>query len=128
MKHYLRFILVLLLSTVWCVGGYSQETVTDELTYSVLGLTGNSYTKFSGKKATSDAVYSGYAYKKNSNIQIKTSKQDNKYYTGIVSSVSGGKIKKINISGVQSGKRIYIAQIMFIVLLMICSVLKQGQK
>ena len=25
MKHYLRFILVLLLSTVWCVGGYSQE-------------------------------------------------------------------------------------------------------
>lgn len=27
MKHYLRFILVLLLSTVWC-GGYSQETKT----------------------------------------------------------------------------------------------------
>lgn len=26
MKHYLRFMLVLLLSTVWCVGGYSQET------------------------------------------------------------------------------------------------------
>lgn len=25
MKHYLRFMLVLLLSTVWCVGGYSQE-------------------------------------------------------------------------------------------------------
>lgn len=28
MKHYLRFMLVLLLSTVWCVGGYSQKTVT----------------------------------------------------------------------------------------------------
>lgn len=28
MKHYLRFILVLLLSTVWCGGGYSQETKT----------------------------------------------------------------------------------------------------
>lgn len=27
MKHYLRFMLVLLLSTIWCVGGYSQETV-----------------------------------------------------------------------------------------------------
>lgn len=25
MKHYLRFILVLLLSTVWCMGGYAQE-------------------------------------------------------------------------------------------------------
>ena len=25
MKHYLRFMLVLLLSTIWCVGGYSQE-------------------------------------------------------------------------------------------------------
>lgn len=99
--------LVLLLSTVWCLGGYSQETVTDELTYSVLGLTSNSYTKFSGKKATSDAVYSGYAYKKGSNIQIKTDKQKGNY-TGIVSSVSGGKIKKINISGVQSGKNIDI--------------------
>lgn len=107
MKHYLRFMLVLLLSTVWCVGGYSQETVTDELTYSVLGLTGKSYTKFSGKKATSDAVYSGYAYKNSSNIQIKTDKQ-NKDYTGIVSSVSGGKIKKITISGVQSKKSIDI--------------------
>lgn len=31
MKHYLRFILVLLLSTVWCVGGYAQTVskVTD---------------------------------------------------------------------------------------------------
>lgn len=28
MKHYLQFMLVLLLSTVWCVGGYSQETKT----------------------------------------------------------------------------------------------------
>lgn len=107
MKHYLRFMLVLLLSTVWCMGGYSQETVTDELTYSVLGLTGNSYTKFSGKKATSDAVYSGYAYKKGSNIQIKKDKQKGNY-TGIVSSVSGGKIKKISISGVQSDKQIDI--------------------
>lgn len=26
MKHYLRFILVLLLSTVWCVGGYAEQT------------------------------------------------------------------------------------------------------
>lgn len=107
MKHYLRFMLVLLLSTVWCVGGYSQETVTDELTYSVLGLAGNSYAKFSGKKATSDAVYSGYAYKNGSNIQIKTDKQKGNY-TGIVSSVSGGKIKKITISGVQSDKKIDI--------------------
>ena len=105
MKHYLRFMLVLLLSTVWCVGGYSQETVTDELTCSVLGVTGNGYTKFSGKKATSDAAYSGYAYKKNSNIQIKTSQQKGNY-TGIVSSVSGGKIKRIEISGVGSGNSI----------------------
>ena len=32
MKHYLRFMLVLLLSTVWCVGGYSQETATLKFT------------------------------------------------------------------------------------------------
>lgn len=108
MKHYLRFILVLLLSTVWCVGGYSQETVTDDLTCSVLGLSSKGYTKFSGKKAKSDAEYSGWAYNNGSNIQIKTKKQDSKYYTGIVSSVSGGKIKKIIISDVQKDKSIDI--------------------
>lgn len=31
MKHYLRFMLVLLLSTVWCVGGYSQVTVKQSI-------------------------------------------------------------------------------------------------
>lgn len=31
MKHYLRFMLVLLLSTIWCVGGYSQVTVEQSI-------------------------------------------------------------------------------------------------
>ena len=87
-------------------GGYAQETVTDELTYSVLGLTGSSYTKFSDKKATSDAKYSGYAYKNNTNIQIKSQKQ-NGSYTGIVSSVSGGKIRKIEISDASKNIDVY---------------------
>lgn len=28
MKHYLRFLITLILTTVWCAGGYAQETVT----------------------------------------------------------------------------------------------------
>lgn len=82
-------------------GGYSQETVTDELTSKVLGLTKN-YSSFTNKKASSDALYCGCAYLSNdSEIQInggKTSKgtKPNKV-TGLVSTVSGGTIKSITI-------------------------------
>lgn len=95
MKHYLRFMLVLLLSTVWCVGGYSQETVTDELTNESLGLK-SSYSTFS-VSLTSGAVYIGSAYagsgKGYHGIQIRTSKST----SGIVTKSSVGKIKSISI-------------------------------
>lgn len=90
-----------LLTIVCTVGGYSQETVTDELTSKVLGLTKN-YSSFTNKKASSDALYCGCAYLSNdSEIQInggKTSKgtKPNKV-TGLVSTVSGGTIKSITI-------------------------------
>lgn len=82
-------------------GGYAQETATDELTSQVLGLTA-SYSSFTNKKASSDALYCGCAYLSNdSEIQInggKTSKgtKPNKV-TGLVSTVSGGTIKSITI-------------------------------
>lgn len=82
-------------------GGYSQETVTDELTSQVLGLTA-SYSSFTNKKASSDALYCGCAYKNTSSqIQINgngTSKgtKPNKVI-GLVSTVSGGTIKSITI-------------------------------
>lgn len=95
MKHYLRFMLVLLLSTVWCMGGYSQETVTDELTNKSLNLKA-SYSAFS-VKLTSGAVYIGSAYagsgKGYHGIQIRTSGST----SGIVTKSSVGKIKSISI-------------------------------
>lgn len=91
-----------LLTIVCTVGGvYAQETVTDELTSQVLGLT-NSYSSFTNKKASSDALYCGCAYlNNNSEIQINgggTSKgtKPNKVI-GLVSIVSGGTIKSITI-------------------------------
>lgn len=90
-----------LLTIVCTVGGYAQETATDELTSKVLGLTRN-YSSFTNKKASSDALYCGCAYLSNdSEIQInggKTSKgtKPNKV-TGLVSTVSGGTIKSITI-------------------------------
>lgn len=90
-----------LLTIVCTVGGYAQETVTDELTSKVLGLTAP-YSSFTNKKASSDALYCGCAYKNTSSqIQINgngTSKgtKPNKVI-GLVSTVSGGTIKSITI-------------------------------
>lgn len=90
-----------LLTIVCTVGGYAQETVTDELTSKVLGLT-QKYSSFTNKKASSDALYCGCAYLgNNSVIQINgggTSKgtKPNKVI-GLVSIVSGGTIKSITI-------------------------------
>lgn len=90
-----------LLTIVCTVGGYAQETVTDELTSKVLGLT-QKYSSFTNKKASSDALYCGCAYLgNNSAIQINgggTSKgtKPNKVI-GLVSIVSGGTIKSITI-------------------------------
>lgn len=82
-------------------GGYAQETVTDELTSKVLGLT-QKYSSFTNKKASSDALYCGCAYLgNNSEIQIngggtsKGTKPNN--VIGLVSIVSGGTIKSITI-------------------------------
>lgn len=90
-----------LLTIVCTVGGYAQETVTDELTSQVLGLT-DSYSSFTNKKASSDALYCGCAFKnKSSQIQINGSgtshgTKPNKVI-GLVSIVSGGTIKSITI-------------------------------
>lgn len=81
-------------------GGYAQETVTDELTSQVLGLT-TSYSSFTNKKASSDALYCGCAYKNGSQIQINGSKTSNgtkpNKVIGLVSIVSGGTVKSITI-------------------------------
>lgn len=65
-----------------------KSPVVDELTSSLIGQSG--YGEWSGKKATSKAVYSGYSTTGSGNtIQIRASD------SGIVTTTSGGKAKKV---------------------------------
>jgi len=88
----LRFTLVSLLmmlcGTAWA------DNVTDELTYSVIGVTGTSYTAKTGITATSDAVYAAQSAGGNQSIQLRSNNNN----SGIVSTTSGGKIKSVTIT------------------------------
>lgn len=90
-----------LLTIVCTVGGYSQETVTDELTATILNIT-SSYNKFATQTLSSGASYDGAAYvgtgKNNNGIQIKVDQIKKSFYTGIITSASGGTIKSITIN------------------------------
>ena len=67
-------------------------TVTDIITASTLNISGNSYTTWTGKTFSSEAVYAGCSYP-TSKIQLKS--KDN--VSGIVTTATGGKIKKIKV-------------------------------
>ena len=83
-------------------GKRSTTTVQDVLTADSLGLSG-SYANFSGKTATSTAVYAGQAMKGSGTIQMR-SKNSN---SGIVTTGSGGKVAKVAIDW-SSGKKVDI--------------------
>lgn len=73
--------------------------VTDNLTRSLIGVTGNSYTNWSDKSSNSSAVYAGRTAGGNTAIQFNTystSQASNK--RGIVSSTSGGYVKSVALS------------------------------
>lgn len=90
-----------LLTIVCTVGGDAQETVTDELTATILNIT-SSYNKFATQTLSSGASYDGAAYvgtgKNNNGIQIKVDQIKKSFYTGIITSASGGTIKSITIN------------------------------
>ena len=90
-----------LLTIVCTVGGYAQETVTDELTATTLNVSTKSYQKFATKTLSSGASYDGAAFIDSNNpkgIQIKAKKDTKGFYTGIITSASGGTIKSITIN------------------------------
>ncbi len=64
--------------------------ITDELTRSTTGVTGTTYKDWSNKKSTSDAVYAGSSAGGNSAIQLRDSGN-----SGIITTTSGGKVKKV---------------------------------
>ena len=70
------------------------EAVTDVLNQDFTGITGSSYTDFSGKVGVSGAVYAGQCAGSNLSIQLR-SKNDN---CGIVTTGTGGKAKKVTVT------------------------------
>ena len=80
---------------------YTQSTVevsatetfeaTDTLNRALIGITTTSYAGWTGKKATSSAVYAGNSAGGNESIQLRTNNNN----SGIVTTVSGGKAKKV---------------------------------
>ena len=72
-------------------GGSATSTTADKLTQSWTGITGTSYSDWSGKTATSSAVYAGNSAGGNASIQLRSNNSN----SGIVTTVSGGKAKKV---------------------------------
>ena len=69
----------------------AEGEVVDKLTRALTGITSTSYSDWSGKTVTSDAVYAGQSAGGNSSIQLRSDKSN----SGIVTTQSGGKVKKV---------------------------------
>lgn len=72
---------------------FASFTVTDNLTRSLIGVTGTGYTDWTNKSDKSPAVYAGKTAGGNSSIQFNTYSTSNK--RGIISSTSGGYVKSV---------------------------------
>ena len=73
-----------------------KEDVTDDLTRATTGVTNGSttYSNWSGKTVTSDAVYAGNSAGGNNAIQLRSNNSN----SGIVTTASGGKAKKVTVT------------------------------
>ena len=68
-------------------------TVTDVLTRTTTGVTGQSYSNWSGKTATSSAVYAGNSAGSYESIQIRSDNNN----SGIITTASGGRATKVSV-------------------------------
>ncbi len=75
-------------------GGGGTSTVSDILNRATTAITGTTYTNWSGKKATSDAIYAGNSAGGNEAIQLRSNNSN----SGIVTTASGGKVKKVTVA------------------------------
>ena len=78
----------------------SQTTVevTDVLTSDLFAATSTSYTAFSDVSVTSSAVYAGQTATDDGTIQLRSKASNDKTYSGIVTTSSNGKVKKVVIA------------------------------
>lgn len=67
-----------------------SSSIVDELTRETTGITGTSYSEWSGKSGTSGAVYAGQSAGGNSSIQLRSTSP-----SGIITTTSGGKATKV---------------------------------
>ena len=67
--------------------------IIDVLNLALTGAEGTTYSSWSGKTSNSSAVYAGQSAGGNNSIQLRSSNSN----SGIVTTVSGGKVKKISI-------------------------------
>ena len=71
----------------------TATTTTDVLNRATTGVTGTSYSDWSGKTVTSDAVYAGNSAGGYESIQLRSNSN-----SGIVTTTSGGKVKKVTVA------------------------------
>lgn len=87
--------LIAIVSVLLCVKvSNAEETKVDVLTASMFKATSTKYTDFSGVSGTSGAVYAGNSANNKGMIQLRSDKKT----SGIVTTTSGGIIKKISVS------------------------------
>ena len=87
--------------------GNGTATVIDVLNRDLTGITETKYSNWSGKTATSSAVYAGNSAGGNSSIQLRTEDSN----SGIVTTTSGGKAKEVTVvwnSNTSSGRTLNI--------------------
>lgn len=80
---------------VFVTAGSAGATATDNLNRATTGVTStNSYSDWSGKTATTDAVYAGNSCGGNESIQLRTNNSN----SGVITTTSGGKAKKVTVA------------------------------
>ena len=84
---------MLMAMLIAAVTGAWADDATDVLDQDFTGIKASSYTTFSGKQATSGAVYAGNCAGGYSSIQLRSNNNN----SGIVTTTSGGKVKSITV-------------------------------
>lgn len=74
-------------------------SVSDTLDRAFTGITGTTYTSWSNKSApNSSAIYAGHSAGGNTSIQLRSTQTSNTYYSGVVSTTSGGTLTAVSVT------------------------------
>lgn len=96
MKNFTQRSLLSLLAIfgmIW--GANAQTTVTDVLTHATFPAPANVYTDYTGVSVTSAAVYTSNNCGDKESIQLRSKADKTGKYSGIVTTTSGGKLRKV---------------------------------